>query len=180
MDELWLSSKNMKAIAFILMIAAPLAVGAEVSPIRLRVEQVSKDTHGKFDHKQEKSLKVELSNSSADELGGVKVSYFYFAREVKSGDLAQVGKGEMTAQVKAHGSTMLETPGVSISYTEAHTEGNPFANRGKSGNKQQAAHVKTVAASGRRFYGYGVRVSRGGEVVAEYFSEPSLKAKVGG
>ena len=112
MDELWLSSKNMKAIAFILMIAAPLAVGAEVSPIRLRVEQVSKDTHGKFDHKQEKSLKVELSNSSADELGGVKVSYFYFAREVKSGDLAQVGKGEMTAQVKAHGSTMLETPGV--------------------------------------------------------------------
>lgn len=151
-------------------------MGAEVSPIRLRVEQVSKDQHTAFTHKQAKSLKVELSNSSAQDVNGLKVKYAYFARSVKTNDVAEVRQGEMSAAVKAHGSVTVEVPGVSVAYTEEHVEGNPFANRGQSGKNRGAAHVKTVAASGQRFVGYRVQIFSAGAPVAEYSSEPSLKA----
>ena len=167
-------------LALVFVSAAALASGAEISPISLRVEQVSKDQHNNFTHKQEKSLKVALTNSSAQDLNAVKIKYFYFARNVKTRDVIVSAKGEVSADVKSHATATFETPGVTMSYTEEHTEGNPFAN--KNGNNKTnggMAKTKKVEASGKRFDGYGVQVFNGGALAGEYFSEPSLKAKAG-
>lgn len=169
----------MKSILALLLFTALVAMAAEVSPIRMRVEQVSKDQHATFTHKQGKSLKIELSNGSAQDVKGLKVKYAYFARNVKTSDMVEVRQGELSADVKAHGSVTIEAPAVSVAYTDEHAEGNPFNNRGQSGKNRGMGHVKTVPSSGQRYVGYRVEVFSDGARIAESSSEPSLKAKAG-
>lgn len=162
-------------VAFLALVIAP-QVRAEISPISVRVEVVSKDENEKFGKTQNKSLKVFVSNSSAQAMEGLTLKYYFFGRDVKDRDIVLLQKGEKAASAKAHGSEIVETPVVSAKSTEAHTVGGNF---GKSSKTSYAKPAKKVEESGKKITGYGVQILDQEKVVAEFFSSPSLKEKLG-
>lgn len=151
------------------------SVHAEVSPVSLRVEQVSSSQPEKHATTQKRSLKIFLSNGTGQDQTGLKVKYYYFAKDVKDKDVMVKDSGEKSADVKARATEVIETPVVTATSTEAHQEGNGRQNRNgtfKGGKK--------VEASGDKIVGYGVQVFSGEKLLTEYFSAPSLKANVAG
>jgi hypothetical protein len=137
---------------------------SDVSPISMRVEQVASHKTTKTDDTQTKSLKVFLTNASAQEQA-VNVKYYFFAKDVASRDVTVVSPGEKSATVKPHGEEIVETgSGTATSHPK------------QPGQKG----AKPVEASGQKLIGYGAQAMQGDKVVAEYFSEPSLKSNVGG
>lgn len=163
----------MKRPLFFLSLVAALALApslrAEVSPVTVRAEQVSKDDNNKTGKVQNKSLKILVTNNSAQAMDGLKVKYYFFGKDVKDHDVMILEQGEKGANVKAHGSEMVESPVITEKSTDAHSTG---GKNGRGGKK--------VEASGKKVTGYGAQVFDKGKVVADYFSAPSLKAMVGG
>ena len=82
--------------------------------------------------------------------------------------------------MKSHATETVEAPAAKAHFTEEHFE----AVRGgvKSNNRKGGGFNlgKKVEASGEKLTGYGVQILQGGKVVADYFSEPSLKEKIEG
>ena len=162
------------------MCAIPVFARAEVSPISIRVEQTSGVDREKFTKTQEKVLKIFLTNGSTADVNNLSVKYYFFGHGVKDHEAGILDKGERAVSVKAHTTETVETPAAKASATDAHVE------RGKGGfkssNKKGSGFNsgKKVAASGERLTGYGVQVFDGSKLLADYFSEPSLKGKVGG
>ena len=72
-------------------------VRAELSPVMLRVEQVTAVDHEKFKKTQDKSLKIFISNTSTGDLGNLTVKYYFFGHGVKEHESEVVDKGEKTA-----------------------------------------------------------------------------------
>ena len=146
------------------LFAVPVFARAEVSPITIRVEQTTAVSHDKLNKTQEKALKVFVSNGSAAELTNLNVKYFYFGHDVRDHESAILERGERKASVKARATEIVATPAKKATMTEAHY-----------------AKKKKIEATGEKLTGYGVQVfGDEGKLLAEYFSEPSLKAKVSG
>ena len=158
----------MKSLAFLpALLALAFAAHAEVSPLRMRVEQVNKTDTEKSAKTQKRSLKVTVSNSAKQDFSGLKLKYTTFVRDMKNKDLLILDEGEKSADVKAMGNEIVETPTVTASSVEEHYEGK-MGKGGKSSGKK-------VPASGYKMYGYGVQLFEGGKLVAEEFNPPSLK-----
>jgi hypothetical protein len=159
---------------------AAIAAGAEVSPIRLRVEQVASNQSEKFKHAQKLSLKLFLSNSGSADVGGLKVKYVFFGRKQEDQDISVVQRGERKASVEALATTTLETESANATYTEEHGE-RVNKGGGPNGNKQRKSgnvRFKTVEATGTKITGYGVQVFADGKMIAEAYSAPSLKERM--
>ena len=153
---------------------------AEVSPISIRVEQTTGVDREKFKKTQEKALKIFVTNGSSADLNNLTVKYFFFGHSLKDHEAEILEKGERTASVKARMTETVETPAAKATATEEHL----VAGRGgfKSSNKKGSGfnNAKKVAASGEKLTGYGVQVFEGGKLLADYFSEPSLREKAAG
>jgi hypothetical protein len=156
---------NPRLLSFVFFIAlAPVAL-AQVSPISIRIEQVSKTDTDKFKHTQKRSLKVFLTNASQQDRSGLTVRYFFFGKSVGDNDVILMEKGERQASVASHKTEVVETPTVSKTAIDAHSEKGA---RGQPGNK--------VEASGEKLVGYGAQLLEGDKLLTEYFSAPSYKA----
>jgi hypothetical protein len=163
----------------VVLLALPLVARAEVSPFSIRVEQVTGTDAERFKKTQEKKLKIFVSNNSTAD-ANLTLKYYFFGHGAKDREIDTIDKGEKAALVKSHATEVVETPAVKTTFNEEHYEtkkGGGGGNRGRGGGMQLG---KKVEASGNKLTGYGVLVLNGGTVVAEYFSEPSLKAEVGG
>jgi hypothetical protein len=156
---------------------APLARAqlAAVSPVMLQVEQASDDKRTRYDESQKKTLKISLTNSSAQEQT-VKLKYYYFAKDIKDHTITVFKEGDKTATVKAHGTEMVEAEPATAQSTEKHGATNGKYNK----NAGDQAKNGAAEASGQRLIGYGVQVFQDDKLATEYFSEPSLKSNVGG
>ena len=147
----------------------------EATLVRIRIEQPS-SSHTRGDTRTEtRSLKLFISNVSA-EAGELKVSYLFIGRDVARssqipripggicwisaelirefgpprGDLVVVAKGEQPATVKSGSAIIVETPAATAVSTSPKMV-NGRLDKGK----------------GTKFFGYAVRVYRGDKVVAE-------------
>ena len=166
-----------------LIFLAPLSLAiiarAEVNPFSVRVEQVTSTDAERFKKTQEKKLKIFVSNNSSAE-ANLTLKYYFFGHGAKDREIDTLEQGEKTASVKPHATEVVETPATKATLNEEHYE----TKKGKGGGQQARSGGtrlgKKVEASGRKLIGYGVQVLNGSAVVAEYFSEPSLKAEVAG
>jgi hypothetical protein len=136
---------------------------AEILPVSVRVDQISKSDNDKTSKTQTKSLKIALSNNSAVEMTHLSVKFYFFGKDVQDKDIVVLEQGEKFSDLKPRGRDALET----ANFTATVKEGKPSKN-------------KRAEDTGTKFVGYGVQVSDKGKVVGEYFSLPSLKEKVGG
>ena len=151
----------------------PLLNAVEISPIRVRVEQVTTVDNAKFKKTQEKSLKIFVTNGTAQDIANLTVKYYFFGHGLKEHESEVMEKGERPVSVKARLTEMVETPAVTATAIEKHSTGAGGKSKGK-------AKAKSVAASGEKLTGYGVQVVGAGKVLADYFSEPSFREIVGG
>jgi hypothetical protein len=168
----------MKSIRALLILAALFALvprgQAQVSPISMRIEQVTKSETEKFKHIQKHSLKFFLTNGSSQDRSGLVVRYFFFGKEAGSNEAILLDKGERPASVASHKTEIVETPVVSKTFLEAHYD----TGKGGAQNKGATKLGKKVEASGEKFVGYGGQLFDKETLLAEYFSEPSFKPLV--
>lgn len=154
----------------LLLAAAGPAAAAAPSGISLRVEPITSNDPEKHTHTQKRSLKIHLTNTSSQERAGLKVKYYWFARDVKDRDVNLFKSDESPAVLKPRATEIIETGTVTSSYTEDHY--GKGKGKGKGGKK--------VEGTGNKITGYGVQVYENDRIVAEYYSEPSYKAMLTG
>jgi len=154
---------------------------SEVSPITVRVEQISGNgSDNRFKHSQSKALKVHISNASAADAAGLRIKYYYFGKSLKEEEPSVLKQGEQKATILSLSTTTVETPEFETTYTEEHGKrvggkGGP-GGKGSKGGRRKNVRYKEVEASGTKLTGYGVKVFSGGQLVAEAYSEPGYKA----
>ena len=138
-----------------------IAAVAQVSPVRVRVEQVNEAKTISYKSVQTRSLNVLLSNSSTDSQE-LKVKFVIFGRDIKSKDIVTVLEGEMPVTLKPSGTEKIQTP-------EAHA----VAEEARTGTKGKTDDV------GTKIIGHGVRVLKGDAVIAEVYEPASVKESFG-
>ncbi|MGB8168387.1 MAG: hypothetical protein WCF18_12900 [Chthoniobacteraceae bacterium] len=148
------------------MLALGINARAEVSPYRLRVEQVSKSENEKFTKKQHRSLKIFVSNSSK-EAAELLAKYVFFGRQAKENDVVKIDEGEKAVSVGPLATQMVESGIATATFEEEHSSGGY-----SKGSKSSA---KKVEATGSKIIGFGVRLYKGETMVAEYYDPPSGK-----
>jgi hypothetical protein len=166
----------MKLLSLVLgiFVATAMSLHAEISPIRIQVEHLSKsEAKGKTrsEKTQVRSLRIRLDNGSNESFDGLVVKYWFFGRDVKARETKLITAGERKSSLAPRGKDIVESEPVSSSYVEEHYE--VAKSKGGRGGKPTK-----VPASGEKITGYAVRVMNGDKVVAEYYSEPSYKAQV--
>jgi hypothetical protein len=150
-----------------------LSLRAEVSPINMSVEMINKTTlkgSGKtldqHDKTQSRSLKITLNNNSPTSFDGLVVKYWFIGHSEGSRESKVITAGERKSTLAARGKDVIESEQATAHFVEAHSAA---AKGGKGG-----AAAK-VPASGEKITGHAVRVMQDAKVLAEYYSEPSLK-----
>lgn len=160
-------------VAFLL--AATISVGAEISPIRMAVEQISKteskDKTG-HDKTQTRSLKITLNNNSNESFDGLTVKYWFFGHGMTERANKVLSEGERKSSLTPRGKDMVESETLSKHYVEAH------AAPAKGGKGGKGGAPTKVPASGEKIVGYAARVMKDGKVLAEYYSELGYKTLI--
>ena len=160
----------MKPIALLMAVALlgllPSA-HAEISPFRVRVEQVAKSESEKTAKTQKRSLKIFVSNASK-EPAELIAKYYFFGREAKGHDVVKLDEGAKPVSSKALGTEMVESGIVTAVFEEARSSG---YSKGKPGKKEEA--------TGTKILGFAVQVFQGEKMVAESYDPPSMKEQVG-
>ena len=162
-----------------LLLSFTITARSEVSPIHMDVEQTSKtESKGKApakgappsDKTQSRELSIRLANNSNDTFDNLVVKYWFFGHDMKAHDAKVLKNGERKATLGPRGRETVESESVTSSYVEAHN----VAGKGKG------AKATRVPASGEKIVGYAVQVLNGEKILAEFYSESSYKAKLGG
>jgi hypothetical protein len=160
---------NLPSLVLAILSATTLFVHAQVSPIRISVEQSSKtelkDKKNAHDKTQIRSLKIQLDNNSAQAFDSLVVKYWFIGRPMDERANKVLAEGERKSSLTPRGRELVDSEVVSKKLVEAHTQ----AAKGKGGKPTK------VPASGEKIMGYAVRVMEGDKVLSEYFSEPSYK-----
>jgi hypothetical protein len=146
-----------------------LAAQAQVSPVRVRMEQSSKSD--KSDSKtgsktvQSRNLVIYVTNGSKEPLD-LKVKYAFFGRGLVDRQIATMEEGELPVSVKENGTEKVSTPEVNAESEDP-----------RPGTKQKDG--KKMLPSGHKLVGQGVQVFNGDKLVAEAYEPASMKESFG-
>ncbi len=118
---------------------------------------------------QEKALKIAVKSSKPE--SGAVVRYWFVGRDMKTNKVALLDGGESPANIKANSDEIIVSKAVKVSYQ-------PKSFSAKPGGAKGAAPAGGASDS-IKLAGYGVQVIKENAVIAEFFSEPSVKQIVG-
>lgn len=158
------------------------AIGAPITSVRLetKIEGKASYAQGKSESKtQIRKIVTEISNTSDKAMDHTVMKWAIYGHDMKSEKLKVIKEGEEKTSIPANDSEVVETAEVKMSgnreykvtsRSRGNSHGNSGGGRGKSRTK-----TTTVPASGEDYYGYAVEVFVGGELVASYYSKPSIE-----
>ncbi len=154
---------NLTRLTLLFVAAASLfsTAHAQVSPIRLRVEQSNKNTTKSYKTVQARTLTIYLTNSS-QQAADVVVKWAVLGRDIKSKDFVTIEQGEMKSSLGPSGTDKRDTPEVNASSEEARV-----------GSKGKSEDI------GNKIVGHGVQVWQGDKLVAETYEPASIKEHFG-
>lgn len=139
----------------------------------MEVQQIQKsETSGKSKEikTQKRSLDISLQNLSRVDKEELVVKYWFFSKNVKSGDVRVLVTGERKTSVAAGKKEIVNSEQGNSTFTEDH-----FESSGKGGGKGGG---KKVEGSGEKIVGYGVRLMDGEKVLQEVFNPTGMKDKL--
>ena len=164
----------MKLLPLVLSVAAlTLSVRAENSPVHMAVELSNKvtsppkDTHDKT---QTRSLKITIDNNSTQSFDGLAVKYWFVGHSEGSHEVKVLKEGERKSTLAPRGKDVVESEVATTHFVEEHFKAAAGARGGGKATK--------IPASGEKMTAYAVRVMRDTKVLAEYYSEPSVKTLI--
>lgn len=174
----------MKTLTFLvsLIFAVSLKLHAEGGSVRLDVVQNVKTNSGGANGTttQSRTLVITLNNTSKTPMDNLTLKYWFFDRDMKGGNLGVHKAGEGKVSLVPVGKQVFTTDIVTGTYTAQHSEVSNNNNvRGQNGQQINVPSIKRVEASGKKIVAHAVRVFDGEKMVAEYYSEYSLKQKMG-
>lgn len=154
---------NLTRLTLLFVAAASLfsTARAQVSPIRLRVEQSNKNTTKSYKTVQARTLTIYLTNSS-QQAADLVVKWAVLGRDIKSKDFVTIEQGEMKSSLGPSGTDKRDTPEVNASSEEARV-----------GSKGKSEDI------GNKIVGHGVQVWQGDKLVAEIYEPASIKEHFG-
>jgi hypothetical protein len=112
--------------------------------------------------RQSKSLQITLTNPGSQAIANLTVLYYVFAKDVHGKELVLAKKGAKTVSLKSLDHMAVETEPAVLTSHSSHS-------------KTVSGKTETTPASGYKFYGYGVRVLSGKQVLVESFDPPELR-----
>jgi hypothetical protein len=177
---------NFPLLAASLIAFFATSLRADVSPIRLDIEQTGKTkaasvrlgkpdpSHGS--KTQIRALTIRLSNGSSESFDNLIVKYWFLGHSMKGHDITVLKSGQRKSALSPHGGDVVESESVASTYVEQHSEVSKSkgSSRGRS-RKGTRSKVSKVPASGEKLVGYAVQVLDGGKVVADFYSEESYR-----
>jgi len=119
---------------------------------------------------QRRQLSVALDNRDADGVKDVQVKWTIYAHKLDGNLLVTVKQGTIKAKLEPLKILTVESDKVVIRGTPKHTVTTRGTVRGKI-----VLNTKHHEATGEDYYGYAVEVFVGSVLVAEIYSQPSLK-----
>jgi hypothetical protein len=158
-----LTSMNLTRFTLLAFAAASLfsTARAQISPIRLRVEQSNKNNTTSYKTVQARTLTIYLTNSS-QQPADVVVKWAVLGRDIKTKDFVTIESGEMKSSLAPSGNDKRDTPTVNASSEEARV-----------GSKGKTDDV------GNKIIGHGVQVWQGDKLIAETYEPASIKEHFG-
>lgn len=155
------------------------AIACLAGPISLHVQvhnQEAKDDGKGAQKSRDEWLAVRITNLSHEAYEGLTLHWVLYTAKLKKGAnqiaIKQQGDSKSFSLPPEGRHTDITTPHVTFTWTPQHSE----KQKSKGGGKNKVT-TKLVPESGERYYGYAVKVLRGKEVVAEMYSQESLKPK---
>ena len=159
------------------------------SPVRLEVKVNGGDSHDRIkgstavQHDQTKELDITVSSVSKTVPSGLRLKWFMYGRDLKSGGVSVLRSGEAKVALGSNGSQVITSAKVETKSTPEHSvvsKGRRGGSNGSNGGAGGGARisVKKVEATGDKYIGYGVQVLAGDKVVAETFDPPGVKGSV--
>ncbi len=165
-----------------LLFALTLHLHAEGGSVRLDVVQNVKNHGGGANGTttQSRVLVITLNNTSKAQMDNLTVKYWFFARDVKGGGNLSVQKsGEGKVSLPPAGRQVVTTENATSTYTTQHNEVAGNQAQVVNGRQINVPQIRRVEASGKRIVAHAVRVFDGEKIVGEYYSEYSLRQKMG-
>ena len=156
------------------------------SPVRLEVKVNGGDSHDRVkgstavQHDQTKELDITVSSVSKTVPSGLRLKWFMYGRDLKSGSVSVLRSGEAKVALGSNGSQVITSAKVETKSTPEHSvvsKGRRGGSNGGTGGGSRVS-VKKVEATGDKYIGYGVQVLAGDKVVAETFDPPGVKGSV--
>lgn len=152
------------------------AIGAPFTSVRLeaKIEGKASYAEGKSESKtQIRKIVAEISNTSDKAIEGAVMKWVICGHEMKDHkNLKVIKQDEEKISIAANDSKVVETEEVKITGNRDYK----VTSRSRSkGSRKSRSKTTTVPASGEDYYGYAVEVFIGGELVASYYSKPSIE-----
>ncbi len=146
------------------------AATAEPSRVALKVEVEGKvDITGRDSKTQTRTLNLDLVHSGKESIPSATIQWTLYGHDMKDRDLVAIASGSCVKDLPAGKTTRVSGKDVRISSVREHS----VAVRKGQGRHARTSYRK-VPASGREYYGYGVRVLVDGKVLAEEYSQASI------
>ena len=152
------------------------AIGAPITSVRLeaKIEGKASYARGKSESKtQTRKIVAEISNTSEKAINGAVMKWVIYGHEMKDHQKLKVIKqGEEKTNIPANDSKVVETAETKVTGNREYKV--TSKSRGRSGGKSRSK-TTVVPASGEDYYGYAVEVFADGQLVASYYSKPSIE-----
>jgi hypothetical protein len=129
---------------------------------------------GKPKDEQARSLEIQISNRTREDLGALTVTWKMFGFDLEDDEVVLEESGKLSTDLKAAATAALQSKTVKFDSTRAHGK---RTTAWKKKAPPKTVNYKRVEATGTRYAGWGVEVRRSGELIGEAFSRPDLKEK---
>ena len=151
------------------------AMGETNHSLRMEAKIEGKATYdrGKSESKtQTRKIEVTLTNTSAKAMESTVVKWAIYGHDMKSKQLKIIKSGEEKTSVPGNDSKVVETAETKVTGNREYKVTSKSGGRSSGRSRSKTA---VVPASGEDYYGYAVEVFADGQLVASYYSKPSIE-----
>jgi hypothetical protein len=154
------------------------AIGETNHSVRMEAKIEGKATYdrGRSESKtQTRKIEVTLTNTSQNALDGAVVKWVIYGHEMKDHQLKIIKSGEEKTSIPANDRIVVETAETKVTGNREYKVTSKSG--GRTGGKSRSK-TTVVPASGEDYYGYAVEVFADGQLVASYYSKPSIEKDI--
>lgn len=162
------------------LLACASILGTQSAPAHAFQSQVmvlvkeNEDKESKGNHAASQTVVLDITlNGKPKDPEGRMVKWTAYGKDQKSGAVVSMESGEAKVNLSSGATQKISTKKITTSYTEKYTKSS--SSGGGRGRSRRVKYTE-VPGSGVKYYGYGVQVFDGENVVGEKFDPKKIEA----
>ena len=159
-----------------LLVLLPLSAPAHMTKGEVMVlvkENVDGESKAKYSRSQAVTLDITV-NGKPEDPETRTIKWTAYGKDQKTGSVVTMETGEVKVNLTAGSTQKTTTKTIATNYKEKHTQSS--SSGGGRGRSRRVKYTE-VPGEGVKYYGYGVQVMEGAQVVGEKFDPKSLEPK---